>query len=404
MPSLPRLITVDPSGNVSRIVRAAIDVSDYLCRQIDVPTGEEALEEMKLTSSDLLISALNLEDIRAFDLADQARQIKEDVAIIILADEDDPEMDLPSQREHGFVYLQRPLEIQQFSNVLFAGMGGRDIFNALKPPPTSAEASTSFGPVPTMDVNKAGQIIDRLVSELLAMSVLLIDRKGEVLLERGPSANYVDQSALTSALLPSMGVVINMRDIVGGEASTLHFYDGDNRDVYTLSVGLHHMLCIVFDGEKGQREFGAVNRYGRRAMMDLIALLGAEAFFIQPPLLDNEPEPEPNERLVRRTKRDTTTAQAVPLEEQTLTLARAEGFDVESKGNDLARLEFEPIPEEAFDASFLDQMDKLDLNQAEQLFSLDSLESAASGLRSQSTIDEEQAIRLGILGKDLDDA
>jgi CheY-like chemotaxis protein len=400
MPSLPRIITVDPSGNVARIVRAAIELSDYLCRQIDVPTGEEALEEMKLTHSDLLIAALNLEDIRAFDLAEQARQIREDVAVLILADGDDPEMDMTRQREHGFVYLQRPLDIQQFSAVLFAGMGGEDIFAALNRPAPTATSDAARSPVPPIDVNRAGEIIDRLVSELLAMSVLLIDRKGEVLLERGPSANYIDQVALTQALMPSMGVVISMRDIVGGEASTLHFYDGDDRDVYTLSVGLHHMLCIVFDGEKGQREFGAVNRYGRRAMMDLIALLGAEAFFVQP--VEATESTDEHVRLVRRTKRETTTNPTVPLEEQTLTLARAEGFEAQGKGNDLAKLEFEPIPDDAFDASFLDQMDTLDLSQAEQLFSLDSLGDAVSGLRSQSTIDEEQAIRLGILGKDLD--
>ncbi|MEM6281925.1 MAG: hypothetical protein AAF787_07010 [Chloroflexota bacterium] len=402
MPSLPRIITVDPTGNVARIVRAAIDLSEYLCRQIDVPTGEEAIDEMKLTQSNLLISALNLEDMRAFDLAEQARQIKEDVAIIILADEDDPEMDSETQREYGFVYLQRPLDFQKFGNVMFAGMKGEDIFAALTRQAVPASGGTEdMGPVPPMDVNKAQEIIDRLVSELFAMSILLIDRVGNVLLERGPSANYIDRNALTAALVASMRTTIDMKDIVGGDATTLQFYDGDQRDVYTLSVGLHHMLCIAFDGEKGQREFGAVNRYGRKAAMDLIALLGAEAFFVRRTAVAPVQEVEENELPRRRRSGQTMMAPAIPVE-QDKPLARAEGFEVEASGNDLEKVELEAISDDLFDASFLNDLDNMDLSNADDLFSLDNLGNVASGLKSQRTLSEEEAMQLGILGNNLD--
>jgi len=402
MPSLPRIITVDPTGNVARIVRAAIDLSEYLCRQIDVPTGEEAVDEMQLTQSNLLISALNLEDIRAFDLADKAREIKEDVAIIILADEDDPEMDMQSQREHGFVYLQRPLDFQKFGTVMFAGMKGEDIFAALSKPAASTENNAeNMGPVPNIDITRSQEIIDRLVSELFAMSIILIDRAGNVILERGPSANYIDRNALTAALIPSMRTTIDMRDIVGGDATTLQFYDGDHRDVYTLSVGLHHMQCIAFDGEKGQREFGAVNRYGRKAAMDLIALLGAEAFFIRkatPPRQEEQPE---DELPRRRRSGQTMVTPAVQVEEEQ-PLARAEGFDFTPAGNDLEKIELEAISEDEFDANFLDNLEQLDLSNADDLFSLDSLGEVASGLKSQRTLSEDEAIQLGILGNNLD--
>lgn len=391
MPSLPRIITVDPTGNVARIARAAIDLSEYLCRQIDVPTGEEALDEMKLTSSDLLISALNLGDMRIFDLAAQAKSIKDDLAIVVLADEEDPEMDIDTQQEHGFVYLQRPLDIQQFSRVMFAGMKGEDIFGALYTPPSAVSATNHMGPVPRLNLQKAQEIIDRLVSELYAMSIILIDREGNLLLERGPSANYIDRAALTSALMPSMRATIDMRDIVGGDATTLHFYDGDHRDVYTLSVGMHHMLCVAFDGEKGQREFGAVNRYGRKAAMDLIALLGAEAFFVR----RDQPEDKTDTQLRRR-----ATVAAPVVEEEEAPLARAEGFfdEVEASGNDLEKIEMDAIPDDSFDPSFLDQLEAMDLSQADALFDLDNVGEVAANLKSQHTISEKDAIQLGILG------
>ena len=340
----------------------------------------------------MLVTALNLEDMRAFDLAEQARQIKEDVAIVVLAEMDDPEMSPEEQHDYGIVYLQQPLDVYQFSQVIFAGMHGEDMFAAMQKPATDSLNGDTLAPVPAMNIERAQEIIDRLVSELLAMSVLLIDREGHVLLERGPSANYIDRTALTKALQPSLRAVIDMRDLVGGEATTLQFYDGDNRDVYALSVGLHHMLCIAFDGEKGQREFGAVNRFGRKGAMDLIALLGAEAFLLR----RVEPEkPAPK-------KRETIITPAVEAEE-TVKLERAEGFDFEEAGTELEKLEMEPIPEEAFDASFLDNLDSLDPSAADDLFSLDNLGNAAASLKSQRTISEDEAFQLGILGKDLGD-
>ncbi len=395
MPSLPRIITVDPTGNVARIVRAAIDLSNYACRQIDVPSGEEALSELRLTESTLVISALNLEDMRAFDLAEQAQELKEDLGIVVLADIDDPEMDLETQQDYGFVYLQRPLEIEQFSRVLFTGMRGDNLFAALQKPKVDKSAN-DMGPVPKLNLDKAQDIITRLVSELSAMSILLIDRSGNVLLERGPSADYIDPNALGSAMIPSMQATIDMRDIVGGEATTLQFFDGDHRDIYVLSVGLHHMVCIAFDGENGQRQFGAVNRYGRRAAMDLIALLGADAFFVQ----RSKPEPEEEETPLR--KRSTRAMPAVEEEEETK-LAPAEGFeDFEAGGNDLEKVEFDQIPDDAFDASFLDQLDDLDENEADALFNPDALEKTAANLKSQRTLSEEEALQLGILGKNLE--
>ncbi|MEL7234269.1 MAG: hypothetical protein AAGK74_07225, partial [Chloroflexota bacterium] len=241
----------------------------------------------------------------------------------------------------------------------------------------------------------------RLVSELFAMSILLIDRAGNVLLERGPSANYIDRNALTSALMSSMRTTIDMKDIVGGDATTLQFYDGDHRDVYTLSVGLHHMVCIAFDGEKGQREFGAVNRYGRKAAMDLIALLGAEAFFVRRTTTAPAQEEAVSEPPRRRRSGQTMMAPAVQVEEEQ-PLARAEGFEVDSSGNELEKVELEAISDDMFDASFLNDLDNLDLSSADDLFSLDNLGNVASGLKSQRTLSEEEAMQLGILGNNLD--
>lgn len=91
----------------------------------------------------------------------------------------------------------------------------------------------------------------------------------------------MNRDEMTRRMTPAVVSNVELREMLGGNASLLQFYDGEDYDVYVLSVGLHHFLIVIFEGAKGARELGAVSRYGRRCAEDLIALLGADAWFIE---------------------------------------------------------------------------------------------------------------------------
>lgn len=390
MPSLPRIITVDPTGAVARLVHATIDISEYACRQVDVPTASEALEEMQLGGGDLVISALDLEDMSSITFVERVQQIKSDAAIVLLADETDPVMDMQEQRERGFVYLQRPIDVKIFAEVIFAGMRRVDVFDALRKAELGGAPPTKdYGPVPQIDLDRAGAIVDQLLVDLGAMSILLLGRDGSVVLERG-AENFIDREGLSGALLPSIQSNIGMRELVGGDSNVLGFYDGDHRDVYTLSVGLHHMLCIAYHGERGQREFGMVNRLGRTAAMDLIALLGAEAFMLRMP----QPTEEAQAELPRRTM--ATPRVNLFEDDEPVTLERAAEFVSDTPT--IEPVHMEAISDDEFDPSFLDQLGSLDENAADALFSLDNLGSVELNVKIGKTLSDDEARDLGILG------
>ena len=91
MTSLPRIITVDPTGTIARVVRAAMDLLDRPISITDVPSGEQALEELGLGQYRMLITAWELDDdMQGLELALRASQTSEDIAVLILADVDDP--------------------------------------------------------------------------------------------------------------------------------------------------------------------------------------------------------------------------------------------------------------------------------------------------------------------------
>jgi len=307
MPPLPRIITVDPSGTLPGQVRGALDLMDRLAIQIDVPGASDALDEVKRGACTAVITAWEPGDkMPGWELAAKIKQLSAQTAVVVVADYEDTELDEEMRAASPFVYLKRPFAVEQFLRVLTAALDGEDIFAALRSP--SSEASgprETYSAVPPMNVDRAKEIVHKLLSDLSSMAVLLASREGEVLVEQG-AVGYMNRDEMTRRITPAVVSNVDMRDMLGGNASLLQFYDGEDYDIYVLSVGLHHFLIVIFEGAKGARELGAVSRYGRRAAEDLIALLGADAWFIQRVTQQASPAQQAKSEPAARARRPST--------------------------------------------------------------------------------------------------
>ena len=399
MVTLPRIITVDPTGSVSRIVRAAVDLLDMPLVQIDVPDGGEALAEAPRAS--LIVTALELDEpdakVTGMQLAQRIQRASGEAGVIVIADVDGPEEGAVAAEYNGAVaYFRRPLDGQQFLRVLAIGIneGAVAMKTAMTTPIAAARATsnTQNAPIPPLDLSQAQVIIDGLLTDLGAMAIILASRNGETLLERG-AVGYIDREQLTKALMPIMTTNIGVKDLFGGQVSTVQFYDGEDHDVFVLSVGLHHFVCVMYDGQQGARQFGLVNRFGRRAVEDLIGLVGANAFFIQMPVVDDEEETTRARPKVRKPMRRHSDEDDEPI-----VLAPAELIPQEPASpppQPVARPAAEPIANLNPDELFGQDFDEL----TEDLFDPDKLEEIArqSQQTSRSTIDWDQAVGLDIL-------
>ena len=387
--SVPRIVTADSTGTIARIVRSAIDLLEISVIHVDVPTGNEALEEA--LKSNLAITAFQLdEDMKGFEFALRVKRDSPETSAIILGEEHDPgEFDEETAMDSPFIYMSRPVDIHKFLRVLIAGMESHAAMVEALSTPASGDGGTSpddFGPVPQMDLGKAQGVMNGLLQDLGAMAIMLATRTGETLLEGGASG-YIDRDELSSAILPTMQTNISVRDLIGGEISSIQFYDGDNYDVFVLTIGLHHFLCVMFQGQQGSRHLGMVRQLGRRAVQEVIALLGANAFMIQAPV---KKSPEPKKRTPTR---GTQEADVVELERAAFAMQEEAEEEVEPEPS----LQLDPVGEMDLDSLFGDDMDD-----DEDLFSLESMESAAKELEEQErkgTLDWDQAQELGFLEK-----
>ena len=397
MTDLPRIVTVDPTGSVARIIRAAMDLLDLQIIQLDIPRGQQALEELSDRVS-LIVSAFDVdEDMKGFELAMRAKRESESISILILGDEDDPaEFDEETALESPFVYMSRPLDTHQLLRVIVGGLESHEaMVDALKAPSGGGggiAGLTDLGPVPAIDLDKAQGIVDGLLTDLGSMAIILTSRAGETLVESG-AVGYINRDDLARSITPVMSTNIGVRDLIGGEVTTIQLYDGENYDIFVLSVGLHHMLCVMFDGSQGSRQFGSVNRYGRKAVEDLIALLGAEAFFIRPPVKEEKIKTKSEAAEAISRKRETT-------EEKAVELAPADfGDDGESAAPDVPETVMEQL--EPIDDLNLDDLFGDDIGDDTSLFDdLDALsELAEESFRNtqKGAISDEEARQLGIL-------
>ncbi|KXK22188.1 MAG: response regulator receiver protein [Chloroflexi bacterium OLB15] len=393
MASLPRILTVDPTGTAAQLTRAALNLLERHVIQVDVPGDLEALDELENGRFRIVIAALVLSD--TFDgiaLAKRIKQIQPEANIVLIGDEDNTEFEPQTREEASFLYMRRPLDGAQFVRVLSAALDGKDIVAAAySAPPPKERTREEAAVIPPVDVRAAGRIIDTLLNDVGAMAVVLSNRAGEVLLEHG-AVGYIDRDDLTNALLPTVGATIGMGRIVGGHSSSLMVYDGANYSVYVISVGLHHFLSLVFNAATGARAMGAVTRYGRRASEDLIALIGASALIAEAPATEG-----------KRKKRTTTTVAAVQLEldvempiEPTVVKAEEWGdAPVEPAHAELPLLE----PIQDLDITIFQQdLNVLDEGALEDLFDPDKLaEIANETRRERGPLTYDEARELGLI-------
>lgn len=281
---LPRVITVDPTWSISRVLHAVLDITERSALQVDVPDSAAALQELS-AGCNLMLLAFQVDDeTRGFEVASRVHQKSPETAVVVLGDLDDPEeFDEETAGESPFVYLRRPIEPQRFLRVVQAGLDGRDIKAAAYGAAESRGVAVDMGPVPHMDLKNAAKVIEKLLIDVGAMAIVMASRTGEVLLERG-AVGYLNREKLATVLATTMLSSIDVKDFVGGQVFTMQFFDGADYDMFVMSVGLHHFLTLVFEGETGARQFGVVMRFGRKVVEELIATLGANAFLIEAPV------------------------------------------------------------------------------------------------------------------------
>jgi CheY-like chemotaxis protein len=375
-PTNPRIIVADASLNLHQAVRAAMELMSRRPRMIETSTGEDALEELRISSPDLLVSAQTLiGDLDGLDLALAAKREVAALPVIVVANESDPELEEELPPEGMFQYLRRPFAPEAFLRAIRVAIDGPEAA-------PKADAPEAIIPVPPLDRDKVSEMMYRLMRDVGAMAVVLSDRNGKVISYAG-AAGYIDRDALAAALAPGFSDTVKLLPLVGDQPRVLKYYDGERGNLFGLALGLHHYVMLIYDGNAPPSALGNVKRFGFAAINEMLKIVGSSAFDVkpsaqQPPRSSDASHAAAHTTGKRRTRTRTQEMRAVQPEPPP------------PSRNDSAS-------STGFDVSLLDQIDVIDLTEADALFDPDRLSAVPSV--SGDRISYDDALTQGIIGE-----
>lgn len=273
MAPVPRIVIVDAAGEVARIVRGALALLNRQSILVEVPTSSDALEEIEHSSVDLVVTALRLPGDRdGMELADHISHETLNTPVIVLAHESDPQPDSARIDSAPFQYFVRPTA-EPFLRGMRVALDGESVVMAEA---QSATPARDLGPIPPLNLGPARDVIISLIRDVGAMGVILCDRNGRILIDEG-ATGYIDRETMAVVMGPMFARVADISPLVGGDAWSMHYYNGERLDVYGLSLGVHYLLGLVFEGAN-RRAMAAVMLYGRQAAHQIIDMIGESAY------------------------------------------------------------------------------------------------------------------------------
>lgn len=379
MALLQRIVAADSSARIATNVRAAVDLLERPAVVIAAPDGETALAELSRGGITVLVTAAQLPDMSGIELARQAQQAAAATRVLILAGADDPALDDDTREQSAFTYLVRAQTGERFVAQLRAALDGEKL---AEPDGTAGlPGLPNLGPVPDIPTDTLSDILGVMLTDVGAMAVVLADRLGTVLLELG-AVGYLDREQLTGTLAPNFATMASIGPLVGGkQPRAMHFYDGDEFDIFALAVGLHHFVCLIFEGSAGSRAFGAVTMFGRRAVQEMLSEIGTVAFEVQ----EAPPPPKPAPVKAAAPAAPPSAAEQAPpppVKEEILAPRPPK---------------LEPLPDDTDLEALLGGLDTLDATAADDLFDPDKLAEIAAEKMGGDRLSFDEAQQMGVL-------
>jgi len=263
----PRILLVDDQRQVSRVLRASLELSGREYLVSEVASAEEALAEMDRAPIDLLVTDLRLPAMSGLQLVEQAKRVNPNLHTILISGNASEEVRRQAEALGVVAFLPKPVGTNHFLEIVETAL-------------EVAEEQEAEGR--QQELNLLRTQLDDLRRQVGAEATYLIDERGEVVVQSGE----VSAPAIKDSLVPLMAALRAAQAVsttLGTDSpASFHHIDGETHDIYLVSVGEEHGLVIVHRGQQAAGQLGSVMHYGRRASEVLSVLLQDQAPAVEP--------------------------------------------------------------------------------------------------------------------------
>jgi CheY-like chemotaxis protein len=291
----PRILLVDDQRQVSRMLRASLELSGQDYSVADVASAEEALMEIARGPVDLLVADVRLPGMSGLELLAKVRAQNPKARAILITGAPTDEIEAEAAALGVIAFLRKPLGTNLFLEAVAHGL----------------ESSKATGPSEEAVDEERPRIAERLAAlrrELGAEATILVGDNGRVVARAGDLVNLDLDSTLPS-LMPAFSAGLKVSRLLGASVpGNLQYFNGSSYDFYMTNVGAAFCLLIAFQAKPEAGQMGTVVHFGRRAAVDLLAAISslgavepeteAAAATTPPPPPPTQPVKEVSERVL----------------------------------------------------------------------------------------------------------
>ncbi|MCC6904778.1 MAG: response regulator [Anaerolineae bacterium] len=273
------ILIVDNQREEARFLKTTLELLEHGFTIVDVPSGEEAMLEF-IKPLDLIVTRNTLPGMSGLDLIRRAHRRHPTVKSILTVERITDDLRQQASEAGVTSLIEKPYDAHDVSSAVQQALFGERPGQAS--PAAQPSSDGEFGPIPPVDAAEVGRMLGPQMFALGARGVAFVNRKGEVLWRGGQFDDRVRFNELVVFLARNLTNSGTIASYIGQiPSTTMQYYDGFNYDLFSISVGVHFFVALVFDGDS-QNMLGAVMNFRRKVIRDVIDYIGVDAVLGNP--------------------------------------------------------------------------------------------------------------------------
>ncbi len=271
--SAKRILIVDDEPSIRRILKRGLDSLGKNYEVVTAANGYEALAYVKAQPFDLIVTDYKMAGLDGLALLEEIRRLRPEARVVLMTAYGSSEVEARAQRLKAYRYLAKPLEMDDFRQMVQAALDDMAISNA------------NMLVLSDERYRQAAEMLAQLQSDVGAQAILLVNVFGQIIIRQGeteglPLSEIVTLLGGGIATLVQAGKAIDEAE----SAVNLIYREGSSHHLYGINVGESLLLIILIPA--GNSPLGSVWYYARRTVPALREVIGDTGADVEAPLDD----------------------------------------------------------------------------------------------------------------------
>ena len=262
-----RVLVVDQQNEIGHLLNEVIETFDNEFNLVSVPSGEEAILEIRARNFDLLVTKISLAGIDGIELMKKTLESIPNIKVILISKMGDDQLEKEALEAGAYAFFKEPFERANFMASVSRSLGLID--SKLVEHGSNADGSGEW--------NLSERLTD-LRRDLGAICSMLLDNKGTILARSGDLPDVWIESSLLPPLIASFSFGTKVASFLKTHPPRdFSYISGQEFDLVlahiSVSISLLEILNPV-DNDANLNNIAAVVNAGRDDIQAILQNLG----------------------------------------------------------------------------------------------------------------------------------